>query len=483
VLRNGCIFQSDFHNGRMHGPGEIYWPDGQSYVGQFSHNQMGGEGLFTYPNGSTYEGAVHQGGHPECPYTVIITINLDSSPFTGAVQKGLRHGQGKFTDTSGANYVGAWEHGVRNGSGCQLYNFDSGATYSGAWKADERQGHGEMLYPSGNRYVGEWKKGIRHGEGEMHWEGRKERYIGQWCDGLANGHGEHTWLSPNTPMPPMGATQEFGLNLKQTSLGARDGMVDNRYAGQWSAGKRHGEGIFHYMDGTVYEGQWEKNMKHGAGIFRLVDGKFFASTWVHDRMRDPEDQAKVLPNKAMLYTKREEEEAAEASMEGLDEAALLARTKASSGLDLEFVLKEVKGAHQRSRDLEVKEEVKNLKKVKDLMFRSRSELADVFRYYASLGVSRPEECNAMSNHQFCQLCKDCKLPTQSFGLPVIDQIYKEGVETAGTAHLSLQMFMTVLLKVAHLRFQVGTTLCSPLVSSCWEEADDESVCVCICTLE
>ena len=124
VLRNGCIFQCDFHNGRMHGPGELYWPDGQSYVGQFKHNQISGEGLFTYPNGSTYEGGVEQG---------------------------LRNGQGKFSDPSGASYVGDWENGERKGMGCQLYDVESGAQYVGEWLGDVRHGQGTPPLPHTKR--------------------------------------------------------------------------------------------------------------------------------------------------------------------------------------------------------------------------------------------------------------------------------------------------------------------------------------------
>ena len=42
VLRNGCYFDADFFHGRMHGQGQMHWPDGQKYEGQFVHNWMEG---------------------------------------------------------------------------------------------------------------------------------------------------------------------------------------------------------------------------------------------------------------------------------------------------------------------------------------------------------------------------------------------------------------------------------------------------------
>merc|ERR1719238_2674324 len=58
----------------------------------------------------------------------------------------------------------------------------------------------------------------------------------------------------------------------------------------------------------------------------------------------------------------------------------------------------------------------------------------------------------MTNHQFCQFCKDCSIPTKFFPLPLIDQVYNEACAAASTAELSLVSFMTVVVKLAHLRY-------------------------------
>ena len=100
--------------------GEMYWPDGQSYVGQFEYNYMSGQGLFTYPNGSTYEGAVLKAA---TILTLTPTLTLFLTRITILIitlMKGLRHGEGCFTDTSGASYTGSWIDGVRKGMGTQV---------------------------------------------------------------------------------------------------------------------------------------------------------------------------------------------------------------------------------------------------------------------------------------------------------------------------------------------------------------------------
>jgi len=418
VLRNGCIFKSDFVGGRMHGQGEMYWPDGQSYTGQFSHNLMEGEGVMRYNNGASYE---------------------------GGMKGGLRDGKGTFTDKSGASYEGEWEMGVRKGHGHQVYSVENGASYTGLWLDDVRHGEGEMLYPSGNRYVGNWKQNIRHGQGEMHWVGRKERYVGEWCDGVQHGEGVHTWVSDSQPMPLMGECEAMGRSMAQVCVGAKDGFVNNRYSGTWVWGERHGHGIFYYSNGNVYEGHWEHNLKEGEGLYRLIDGTEFPAAWKDDRMCDPET-GEPIDNRAQYM-------GIEKPLTDADRINSPLKSTNPNTLDLDFVLQEVEGARQRERELRHQEDPKILKKVEDLMFRSRAELADIYRYYCALGVTRPEECQSLSGHQFCQLCKDCQLPSKFFSLAIIDQMYREGNLTAGTSKLSLQMFITVLMKVAHVRYQ------------------------------
>mmetsp|Transcript_20197 Transcript_20197/g.24955 ORF Transcript_20197/g.24955 Transcript_20197/m.24955 type:complete len:92 (+) Transcript_20197:833-1108(+) len=40
----------------MHGYGELEWPDGRKYAGEYSEDQKQGFGTFTWPNGSYYQG-------------------------------------------------------------------------------------------------------------------------------------------------------------------------------------------------------------------------------------------------------------------------------------------------------------------------------------------------------------------------------------------------------------------------------------------
>ena len=53
--------------------------------------------------------------------------------------------------------------------------------------------------------------------------------------------------------------------MLKTSAGAT-------YAGEWSAGKRHGTGTMKYADGGKYAGSWKFNKRHGMGTFTYPSG-------------------------------------------------------------------------------------------------------------------------------------------------------------------------------------------------------------------
>lgn len=49
----------------------------------------------------------------------------------------------------------------------------------------------------------------------------------------------------------------------------------NSYYGNFSDGKRHGNGTFLYANGSKYEGNWKNNLKHGFVSFNLYVNVFF----------------------------------------------------------------------------------------------------------------------------------------------------------------------------------------------------------------
>ena len=98
-----------------------------------------GLGKAYFPNGDTYEG------------------NYDS---------GRRHGKGvyilKNAGGNGARFDGSYAWNLKHGYGEMLY--PDGAKYEGYWFEDCRQGNGKYTYVNEDEYDGEWLENLKHGK-------------------------------------------------------------------------------------------------------------------------------------------------------------------------------------------------------------------------------------------------------------------------------------------------------------------------------
>jgi hypothetical protein len=55
-----------------------------------------------------------------------------------------------------------------------------------------------------------------------------------------------------------------------------------RYEGNFSGGKRHGIGAYHYPSGNLYIGEWKKGLRSGIGMYQYIDGNKFCGEWKND---------------------------------------------------------------------------------------------------------------------------------------------------------------------------------------------------------
>lgn len=53
----------------------------------------------------------------------------------------------------------------------------------------------------------------------------------------------------------------------------------NRYEGEYVDGKRNGEGLLHYPDGSTYEGHWNGGDKSGVGTYTYANGDTYEGEW------------------------------------------------------------------------------------------------------------------------------------------------------------------------------------------------------------
>ena len=155
----GLRYEGHFVDGKFHGTGKAWYPDGSRYEGDWDNGERHGEGQWRSADGSAY---------------------------TGQFERDQFHGKGTLTLDNGDILTGNWSRGRMNGHG-SLTTAD-GMLYVGGFRNDEFHGQGALTYPDGRSYEGEFSNGEFHGKGsEVFADGKK--YDGQYIEGRFHGRG------------------------------------------------------------------------------------------------------------------------------------------------------------------------------------------------------------------------------------------------------------------------------------------------------
>ncbi|CAD7941794.1 unnamed protein product [Amoebophrya sp. A120] len=287
----GIYYEGPFRNSQIQGHGTCRWIDGRWYDGDFVEGYRTGDGLFFAADGNCrYKGSWLKGKrhgygvmvyakdsefHPSLPKlkprksSSSSTTQLDPQPSTasgGPAPEDLQTPAPKKKDeVDSEQYDKAFD--------CAEYQ----SWYIGQWEGGLKHGKGMQQWRKGVVYDGYWAEGYMKGSGSMTWkeDGRvNESYTGQWSSNLPDGEGCHMWEALNN------AKNEVDKHTSQ--------QMNNRYEGQWKAGKRHGFGVFHYANGAKYEGHWVENLKQDDnGRFTFEDGSVYCGAFRNDTMVNP----------------------------------------------------------------------------------------------------------------------------------------------------------------------------------------------------
>ena len=207
-----------------------------TYSGSWSGNMRDGMGTQTLPDGSRYEGSWSLGKREGQGSLFVRRGGGLSLEYSGSWVAGRKQGFGKQAYANGnvcvaatapgcpcfcffahapplhththtqCSYEGAFENGLRQGQGQQVYA--DGSVYRGEWVRDVRQGVGELQLPSGDLYRGAWEGDEKHGEGSYVFAAKGRVLHGEWVRGLACA-GEMTshegeGVSIGAPLPELG---------------------------------------------------------------------------------------------------------------------------------------------------------------------------------------------------------------------------------------------------------------------------------------
>ena len=103
---------------------------------------------------------------------------------------------------------------------------------------------------------------------------------------IARSGGCKTWIAVPNPVASVTWTgecvagQATGRGVLQWML---NGNATDRYEGDMSKGKMHGNGVLQYADGRRYEGMFRDGMRSGRGTLTYPNGIKYVGDWAKDR--------------------------------------------------------------------------------------------------------------------------------------------------------------------------------------------------------
>jgi len=132
LLSTSQVYKGQWHEGKRHGQGELYEPDGSVYKGYWKNDMKNGKGKYIWSDGKVY---------------------------IGEWKDDQMCGKGEIIWPNGSKYVGEFKDGARDGEG--EHEYANKSKYTGSFKNDKMDGEGLYHSPTGRRKTVLWKNGER----------------------------------------------------------------------------------------------------------------------------------------------------------------------------------------------------------------------------------------------------------------------------------------------------------------------------------
>ncbi len=177
--------------------------------------------------------------------------------YEGELKGVSRHGKGTVTyKDSGAVYSGDFTDDHLTGEA--VYTTPDGLSYTGSVTDGKPNGRGKYVFADGSYYYGDWSDGKRNGTGEEHYADGSY-YYGAFTDDKRDGNVEVTVTLENGMV-------YIGKNKYVFSAG-------DTYVGDYSNGKRSGNGTYTWVTGQSYTGEFAGDTMEGMGTYDFGGGK------------------------------------------------------------------------------------------------------------------------------------------------------------------------------------------------------------------
>ncbi|XP_052825972.1 alsin isoform X1 [Octopus bimaculoides] len=165
-----AVYNGAWMKGKLHGFGEMKWPDGRRYIGKFKNGLQHGNGKYIVPKSDSEE--IYEGCWKEGKMNGLGSVMYPNGDrYQGYFKDGQKFGhgvlrQGKHMSSVASVYIGEWMADKRNGYGV-LDDVLRGEKYMGMWQDDQKHGGGIVVTLDGMYFEGNFVQGKLSGFGLM----------------------------------------------------------------------------------------------------------------------------------------------------------------------------------------------------------------------------------------------------------------------------------------------------------------------------
>jgi hypothetical protein len=140
--------------------------------------------------------------------------------YRGAMKDGRAEGEGRYVDSTGISYAGAWRGGLMEGFGTLI--LPSGDEYVGQMRAGRANGRGRYIDITGEVFEGNFADGERDGSGTTTLPNANS-YRSSWIRGKETADSRLLRLAQSAGQPTPGGADDIRIAISVDKSKARDG--------------------------------------------------------------------------------------------------------------------------------------------------------------------------------------------------------------------------------------------------------------------
>ena len=271
VNRDGSKYVGQWKSDEKNGDGEDIDKDGYNLKGTFVNGYLENYGILYYPN----KAIAYEGEFKKSKFHGLGEIFRGDGilVYSGTFKNGKYDGYGNCYMANNGYYYGYWKNGLRHTGNSELITVEEEEEEGEEEDDGDKFKTGEFRDEHGWVYSGEWVNDKRHGKGKLYDQHGALVYDGEFVNNIVNGEGHHHYTSVMMRGSDFKGTFINGKKEGDGILTYKDGTV--LYKGTYVHDTWHGEGEWQDLYGTWYKGTFVLGKRTGSGEVQLSNGHFY----------------------------------------------------------------------------------------------------------------------------------------------------------------------------------------------------------------